>query len=207
MSSARPVAAVAALLLALAGVAAWVVRSTGGPAEELQSATVLPERSALPEFSLTDHEGRPFTRERLRGRTSLLFFGFTHCPDICPVTLQQLADARRELASGSTHAASLPGIVLISVDPERDTPAKLAAYVRHFGDDIVGVTGTRDAIRALAEPLGIFFEKQATGDDYAVSHSTAVLVVDRDAALFALFSAPHRVDSFVHDLPLLMASQ
>lgn len=170
-----------------------------------QFATVLPERRPLPEFSLTDHDNRPFDATRLRGRTSLLFFGFTHCPDICPATLSQLAAARRQLAAAG-DGADLPQIVLVTVDPERDTPEVLESYVEYFGEGITGVTGAVEEIRALAEPLGVYFEKSPLGDDYTMGHSTAVLVVGPDAALQALFSAPHDVAAFVHDLPILMAS-
>lgn len=198
-----PAVPIALALLAAVWLAVHVIR----PPAEPEFATVLPEPKPLPAFSLVDHEGRPFTRERLEGRTSLVFFGFTHCPDICPLTLGQLASARRELAAGAPEGSPLPQIVFVSVDPERDTPSKVAAYVQHFGQDIVGVTGPVDDLRTLTEPLGIFFEKRGTGDDYAVSHSTAVLVVGPNAALEALFSTPHRVESFVHDVPLLMASR
>lgn len=190
-----------------AGGGAWFAsRALEGP-DRPQFATVLPERRPLPEFSLADHENRPFDAERLRGHTSLLFFGFTHCPDICPATLTQLAAARRQLAaeSGKTRA-ELPQIVLVSVDPRRDTPESLKRYVEYFGEGITGVTGSVEEIRALSEPLGVYFEKNGQGDDYTVNHSTAVLVVGPDATLQALFSAPHEVAAFVHDLPILMAS-
>jgi protein SCO1/2 len=200
------------LLLLFAGGAWYLSEGTGPSAAQPRSATSLPNGRALPEFSLTDHRGRPFTRERLRGQTSLVFFGFTHCPDICPATLQQLAAARRRLAdaapqAGNPAATAPPEILLISVDPERDTPEILKRYVSHFGEGVTGVTGDLADLEALAGALGIFFEKSGSGDDYTVNHSTAVLVIDRDAELQAIFSTPHTVDAFVHDLPLLMAAQ
>lgn len=195
-------AAVAALAIVVA-----VVISARGFDSEPQYATPLPEPLPLPEFSLTDQYGEPFTRDSLRGHTTLMFFGFTHCPDICPATLQQLALARKQLAQ-KTPGTALPEIILISVDPDRDTPAKLAEYSAHFGDGVAAATGSLDAIRVLTSPLGIFFEKQPGGEgDYSVSHSTAVLFIGEDAALEALFSAPHQAESFVHDIPRLMASR
>ena len=198
----------AALAIAALAVAAgaWFAAGALAVPDEAGFATVLPEPRPLPAFSLTDHDNRLFDTARLRGRTTLLFFGFTHCPDVCPATLSQLATARRQLADASP-GAELPEIVLVSVDPERDTPAVLGSYVEYFGEGITGVTGTPGELRALTEPLGIFFEKSPQGDDYTMNHSTAVLVVGPDAALQALFSAPHDVDAFVHDLPILMASQ
>jgi protein SCO1 len=197
-----------ALALAAAAVAAgawFAARALEEPVLP-RFATLLAEPRPLPEFSLTDQTNRPFDAARLRGRTSLLFFGFTHCPDICPATLSQLAAARRQLAA-SGDGAELPQIVLVTVDPERDTPEVLARYVGYFGEGVTGVTGAVEEIRALAEPLGVYFEKSSLDDDYAMGHSTAVLVVGPDAALRALFTAPHEVDAFVHDLPILMASE
>lgn len=199
------------LALLLAG-GAWYLTGGSERSPLPLHATLLPEGRLFPEFSLTDDQNRPFTRDSLRGHTSLVFFGFTHCPDICPATLQQLATVRRRLAeaapsAGDDSSTTLPEILLISVDPERDTPQQLERYVDYFGDGITGVTGDVADVRALTDALGIFFEKTGAGDDYTVNHSTAVLVVDRNAELQAIFSAPHQVDSFVHDLPLLMASQ
>lgn len=196
-----------ALVLALAAVAAgaWFAARALEEPSPPRFATVLTEPRTLPEFSLIDQDNRPFDTARLRGHTSLLFFGFTHCPDICPATLSQLAAARRQLAA-SGDGAELPQIVLVTVDPERDTPEVLERYVEYFGEGVTGVTGAVEEIRALAEPLGVYFEKSPLGDDYTMGHSTAVLVIGPDTALRALFSAPHQVDAFVHDLPILMAT-
>ena len=195
-------------LLAFAGsVTLWLLalRSSGDPP---QHATVLPVPRMLPEFELHDHTGAPFNRESLRDRWSLVFFGFTHCPDICPATLQQLAVARSRLAaSRAGQRTALPQIVLISVDPERDTTAKLGAYVGHFGADVVGVTGSLDELRKLTSALGIWFDKsELDGGDYTVEHSAVVLVIDTEAQLQGLFSAPHSIDAFVQDLPRIMAA-
>jgi len=197
-------AALAAAAIAVAFLFLW---GADGADPEPEFATLLPEPLPLPEFSLSDQHGEPFTRDSLRGQTSLLFFGFTHCPDICPATLQQLSLARKQIAEASP-GDPLPAIVLISVDPERDTPGKLDKYVSAFGEDVTGVTGTRESLLPLTSALGIFFERQPLdGGDYTVSHSTAVLVVDGDANFRALFSAPHKTEYFVHDIPLLMAAQ
>lgn len=200
----------AALFVALAFVGgAWFVLHglSGAPAAP-QSATVFPEPRPLPEFRLVDHRSEPFSREDLEGHTSLLFFGFTHCPDICPATLQQLVLARRQLAG---QDQPLPEIVLISVDPERDTPGVLERYVEYFGQGVTGVTGSLEDLRALTAALGIHFEKAPAGDgpadEYLVNHSAAVLVIDPQARLAAIFGAPHSIDAFVNDLPLLLASR
>jgi protein SCO1 len=199
--------ALAALAAVILGGALWFLWGIRASDPQPQVATVLPEPLPLPEFTLRDQHDRPFTKASLRGQTSLLFFGFTHCPDICPATLQQLALARKRIAESSS-AGSLPKIVLISVDPERDTPEKLDRYVSSFGEGVSAATGNAEAIRQLTSAIGIFFERQELEDGgYTVSHSTAVLVIDREANLRALFSAPHKTQGFIDDLPLLMAAK
>jgi len=175
------------------------------PAEP-QYAFVLPEPSALPEFSLLDQTGAVVSADTFRGQWDLVFFGFTNCPDICPTTLQTLASARAKLVAA--EATTLPRIVLVSVDPERDTPALLGQYVDYFGDDNLAVTGDLEEVRKLADGLGIYFEKAPNEDgNYGVDHSAAVLVIDPNGEFSALFSAPHVVANYLHDLPIIMGDQ
>jgi len=169
-------------------------------------ATIVPPGEPLPEFSLLDQDGAAIGRDVFEGQWDLVFFGFTHCPDVCPTTLSLLGQVRQRLAALGQQP--LPRIVLVSVDPERDTPAAIAQYVGLFGNDNLGVTGDVDEIRKLARALGIYFQKTETdGDDYSIDHSAVVLVLDPRGRLRALFSGPHRVEDFVHDLPLVMKSR
>jgi protein SCO1/2 len=168
------------------------------------SATVLPAGNALPVFNLLDHDGATVDSTVFEGHWDLVFFGFTHCPDICPATLQILAQARKQLAERGQEP--LPRIVLVSVDPERDTPDVINKYVSLFGDGSLGITGDLEDIVKLTEALGIYFAKAPTEDgNYSVDHSTVVLVINPLGRFQALFSAPHRVEDIVHDLPLIMA--
>ena len=193
------------VITAFAGGTIFMVLAFKGPHGIPQHATRLPQPAILPQFSLLDQNGSEFNRESFIGHWSLVFFGFTHCPDICPATLQQLAVARsRVLSAGKS---SFPNIVLISVDPQRDTPEVMATYVSHFGDGIIGVTGRLDELRKLTSALGIYFAKSvAENGNYSVDHSTAVIIVNKRAEFHALFSAPHNVDHFVNDLPLITGS-
>ena len=170
-------------------------------------ATRLPEPMALPEFDLIDQDGNEFNRDSLRNQWTLLFFGFTNCPDICPATLQQLAIARSKLLAARPDMPQ-PTIVLISVDPARDSVDSLRDYVAYFGDSVQGVTGDPEDLMRLSGSLGIYFEKQP-GDngDYSVSHSTAVLLINRAAEFHAVLSAPVKVETLVHDLPILMSAK
>lgn len=198
---------IAALLLgtAIAAGLALALRNAGEPAA-LLTATVLPAGNELPDFALLDQHGAPVDRTVFQGQWDLVFFGFTHCPDICPATLSVLGQARREL--GAQHQEPLPRIVLVSVDPERDTPEDMARYIAYFGEGNLGLTGDLAEIRKLTDALGIFFAKAASnGGTYGVDHSTVVLVIDPQGRLKALFSAPHQVETFVHDLPLIMANR
>jgi len=147
--------------------------------------------------------GNAIDRSVFDGQWDLLYFGYTNCPDICPLTLAELAKARQQLTAAGADA---PRIVFVSVDPERDTPDVVAKYVAYFGDANLGITGDLDQIRKFAKGLGIFFAKgREEGGMYSVDHSSVVLVVDPHAKLRALFSAPHKADDFVHDLPIIMA--
>lgn len=202
MSSLRKILVFGFVITAFAGGTIFMVLAFQGPRGMPQHATVLPRSIELPQFSLLDHNGAEFDKNSFNDHWSLVFFGFTHCPDICPATLQQLAVARsRVLEAGGSE---FPKIVLISVDPERDTPESMAEYVGHFGDGITGVTGSLDELRKLTSALGIFFEK--SGDEagnYNVDHSAVVIVINKSAEFHALFGAPHNVDDFVSDITLI----
>ncbi|MBT8091217.1 MAG: SCO family protein [Gammaproteobacteria bacterium] len=194
---------IVAIVLAIAVSAGIFVATRWQAPADLNTAFVLPAAMPLPEFSLVDQAGNVVTRDSFRDRWDLVFFGFTHCPDICPATLQILALARNELAAAGQEP--LPRIVLVSVDPERDTPELMGKYVDYFGDGNLGVTGNLDETRKLTSGLGIYFEKQAgESDDYAVDHSAAVLLINPDGEFHALFGGPHTVENFVHDVPLIM---
>lgn len=198
---------IATLVLATALVAGlmFALRNVGEPPAAL-SATILPAGNELPEFTLLDQDGAIVDRSIFEGQWDVVFFGFTNCPDICPATMTVLGQARRALAADGRQP--LPRIVLVSVDPERDTPEAMARYIAYFGEDNLGLTGELAEIRKLTDALGIYFQKAGTDEGvYGVDHSTVVLVIDPDGRLRALFSTPHSVDNFVNDLPLVMATK
>lgn len=204
MSAVRLLLAIVAL--AAIAIGGWLSFNLASPPAQPVRATILPSPMDLPDFELLDQHGERFERADLLGEWHIVFFGFTHCPDICPLTLQVLAAARRELAEADQ--SPLPRIVLVSVDPERDSPAVMRDYVAYFDKEAIGITGDVDELRKLTDGLGIFFAKAAGGaDDYLVDHSAVVLVVDPEARFTALFSTPHDVDHFVHDLPLVIGAR
>lgn len=183
----------------------WLASQTMRQEAEPLTATVLPSPMDIPEFTLLDHNGNAIDQNAFKGQWDLVFFGFTHCPDICPLTLQTLASAQRQLAD--TGHTTLPRIVLVSVDPDRDTPETLSNYIGLFGEDSLGITGDIDEIRKLTGGLGIFFEKHAgESENYSVDHSSVVLLLDPSGRFHALFSSPHKTENFVADLPQLLGS-
>ncbi len=196
---------IVAIILAIALATGVFFAIRMNPPAEPATAFVLPAPTPLPDFSLLDQSGAPVTADSFRGHWNLVFFGFTHCPDICPATLQILATATQVLADAGHEP--LPRIVLVSVDPERDTPELMGRYVDYFGSGNLGITGDLDELLKLTSALGIYFEKQPGDDEnYAVDHSAAVLLVNPDGAFHALFSGPHVVENYVHDLPIITES-
>ena len=191
-------------LISIALAAALTLTLLRGPSEGPSRATVFPEPRPLPEFSLLDQRGQSFGRDGFTGRWNLVFFGFTHCPDVCPITLQQLAVARGRMA-GSLAETALPRIVFVSVDPERDDVATVAKYTEAFKAEVVGLTGELQEIDVLTQALGVFHQRADDGGkSYQVDHSAAVIVIDDLGRYHAVFSAPHDIDSFVQDTLLLM---
>jgi len=205
-SDARPARRIAvAALVVVAAAAAWLATALLVPPPAApQRATVLPDGMPLPGFSLLDQRGDAFDRQALLGRWHLAFFGFTHCPDVCPVTLGQLAMVRRRLAEEHRDTA-LPDVLFISVDPERDTVAVLEQYLAPFGDGVTGLTGDAGELAGLAGSLGIYYAKNEPtgGGEYSVDHTAAILLINPQAELKAIFGTPHDVALIVHDVALL----
>jgi protein SCO1/2 len=194
---------VVAVLAALAGM--WLARERPAARLELEHATVFPTPRALPDFALTDHTGAPFGPERLRGGWHILFFGFTQCPDVCPSTLATLAAARRQL--GDLPADQQPDVVFVSVDPARDTAARLAEYVAFFDPRFLGITGDPAAIEALTRGLGVAVvvgEPDAAGQ-YTIDHTATLFLVDPRGRLAAVFGMPHSPDGIAQDYRRILA--
>ena len=153
--------------------------------------TLFPDPKPLTAFALTDHENRVFDLSRLRGKWSFLFFGYTHCPDICPTTLAMLARAHESIVK-STLGAKDVQFVFISVDPNRDTANKLRQYVTYFDASFLGVTGDDAQLGNLAAQLGAAYQVAITPgvENYPVYHTAAVFLVDPRARYHAVFAPP-----------------
>ncbi|HUO94744.1 MAG TPA: SCO family protein [Steroidobacteraceae bacterium] len=184
-------------------VAACVVAALGGawvaatywtrPATEV--AAVYDHPRPIPDFALVAHDGSRFDRARLKGHYTFVFFGYTNCPALCPATLTELAAAMKEMPP-----ARRPAVVLVSVDPARDTPEVLARYVPHFDPRFVGATGTDEALGVLTGALGAAYLRDPPVDgSYAVEHTSALFLINPDAEVAAVFPAPHVAHTLAAD--------
>lgn len=150
-------------------------------------------------FALTDQHGKKVTDADFRGRHMLVFFGFTNCPDICPAGLQLIAAALDKLGSKAANVTP----IFISVDPERDTPEKLAAYVKNFDDRLVGLTGTKEEVAAAAKAYRVFYEQtpnEKNPADYGMNHTSIIYLMGPDGAYVAHFTPMTNIDEMVAKL-------
>lgn len=165
-----------------------------------------PKSKALGSFTLADQHGQPFTLDRLKGRWTLLFFGYTHCPDVCPITLSVLKNANARMADAGAEGDPVQ-VVFVSVDPQRDTLEHMGAYVAHFDPEFLGVTGEDANLKEFARQLGVLYiraEPDASGN-YLVDHTAAVFLIDPRGHLVALFQAPHTAERIATDVPRIRA--
>lgn len=159
--------------------------------EELRinGAVVLNTPRIFSDFELTDHKGEVFNQERLQDIWTIIFFGFTHCPDICPTTLSILNDTYGKLKDREKERMQ---IVMISVDPERDSVEKLAEYVPYFNEEFIGVTGNKHLIRRLTAELNVAYNQvPLDSSDYTVDHSTQLVLINPKGHYHGFFKAPH----------------
>ena len=156
-----------------------------------QALKLFPNPRPLTAFSLIDHKDHTFDLASLKGKWSFLFFGFTHCPDVCPTTLSVLARTHEYITKGKAGSQGIQ-FVFVSVDPNRDSALKLGQYVEYFDTTILGVTGNEAEIAKLAAQLGAEYRVAFTpgGENYPVYHTTAVFLVDPRGRYHAMFTPP-----------------
>ena len=176
-----------------AGLGAFFVRRPTGtaPGAERPEGLLWPQARLLPEVELVSGGGRPFRTRDFRGAWSLVFFGYTSCPDICPMTLAHLNQVHRRL-EGDPRFSTLQ-TVFVSVDPERDSLQRLREYVEHFNEDFIGLTGKSGQIRLLTQALGAAYviEEQDVNGDYLIHHSATLFLISPGAELAGVLTAPH----------------
>lgn len=200
--------AVVAVIAAAAGVvvASYVLKPDPTESVELVSGGgLLPQPRAIPEFTLTAANGQPLTRAAFQGKWSVIFVGFTHCPDICPNTLGLLKSVRRTLAAQNKSLQ----VVFLSVDPERDTPELLARYVSYFDPAFLGATGDKTQLDQLGAATGFVYMKSpgATAETYNIDHSSALILVNPQAEVAGYFTAPLKIEALNADLARLIPDE
>jgi protein SCO1/2 len=166
---------------------------------------VFPEPRKLPAVELVDENGEPFTPHQFAGRWSFVYFGYTYCPDVCPLALIELAALKERLATEQPETTA--AYYLVSVDPQRDTPERLREYVGYFDPAFHGLTGSLDAISALAKATEtLFFVPPEQGpDNYLVSHSNNFVLVNPRGELEAIFTSPHSPEQLAADFAAITA--
>ncbi|MBS0213244.1 MAG: SCO family protein [Proteobacteria bacterium] len=170
-----------------AGFGLWAaenrVTSRATPPPPLRAVDLFPAARALPAFQLQGAGGTKITPAALKGHWTLVYLGYTHCPDVCPTTLQALGVASKSWAA--LPAAQRPRIWFVSVDPGRDTPDHTAQYAGYFGKDITGATADDKTLAAFARALGMvyFVDKGGNGKPYSVDHSDTVSVLDKEGEM------------------------
>ncbi len=167
--------------------------------EALKAGIFNPPREA-PDFSVRGSDGAPLVLSRYRGKVVVLAFGYTSCPNVCPVTLAVLAQAHRKLGARGSQVQ----VIYVTVDPERDSAERLKQYLAAFDSTFLGGTGTALQMAAVRKSYGVTAEKVGTGTDYAVAHSSFVYLITREGKLRALMPFGHKADDYVHDISMLL---
>jgi protein SCO1/2 len=173
---------------------------------QLEAGTLLPHPRPLIDATLERGDGQAFTRNDLKDQWSVLFFGYTRCPDVCPMELSMLGQTLRILEK---QGAAQPTGIFVSVDPQRDSAANAQEFAEFFHPDFIGVTGQEEAISQWTRSLGILFERdyylgKDDPDIYLINHSAGLIVIGPSGEQVALFSPPHNAEKVAADLRVLM---
>jgi protein SCO1/2 len=183
------------LLAAAIAVIAYLKLAEPVPLEfdSSQGIIIISPPVQLPDVTLTDQNNTPFPLSRFKGRWNMVFFGYTHCPDVCPTTLAAMNRAAKKLPS--SHI----GYYFVTLDPQRDTPEKLKEFVTYFNPQFVGLTGDKTNIDRLSKKLGVVYdyEGDVASGEYTVNHYAAILVIDPRGRLRAHILPPHPVKKLV----------
>ncbi len=185
-----------AILVSILGL--WLFKQVHRPT--LKNGTMLQHPVVLKQFNLIDKNGKPFTNANLKGHWSLIFFGFTNCPSMCPATLAQMNKAYKKLKT-ERSGTKLPNVYFISVDPKRDTSKKIKAYLAKFNPAFNGATGSKESIDSLTKNLGVAYAKATKSNDknYDINHSGMILVINPNGEWIGVLSAPHDGETIARD--------
>ncbi|MDH5359472.1 MAG: SCO family protein [Gammaproteobacteria bacterium] len=174
----------------------WLNQQQGLPQD--MEAIVLPQSRPVAQFSMLDQNGQAFGTEQLQGKWTFMFFGYTHCPDVCPTTLAVMNSVAQSIEDADGNLDQVQ-FVFVSVDPDRDSPAQLKEYLGYFNKAFIGITGERQQIDALARQMSVmyFLNNKTDKKDYSVDHSAAILLSEPSGGLRSLFNTPHIPESIL----------
>jgi len=187
---------IAAIIAMSAGL--WIAQETKTNKVSLTPPTIqgaiYPTEKLIKPFELVNHLGNEFNNKNLNGHWSIVFVGYTHCPDICPTTLSLMSDVHQEL---SLQKMDPPQVIFLTIDPERDTPNVMNSYIEYFNTEFTGLTGTLENIEKLTKDLNAVYRKapglggEITADDYLMDHSSALILINPKGNLQSILTAPH----------------
>lgn len=197
-SSMIPKAVILFILLSSAAVVWTIISKNSNPPQDLVGV-LRSEPKPLKFFELVDQNGNIVNEQVFKDRWSFVFFGYTSCPDICPTTLHVLNTVVDRLNKNNAKLSSVPQVIFISVDPERDTVEKLYDYMGFYNKDFIGFVGDKKNIDNIVQQFGAGYmlEKETSPGQYLVGHTSAIFLVDPDANLVAAFSQPHNPETIV----------
>jgi len=154
-----------------------------------------PNPKQLNTFSVIDHDGNDFGLNQMNGKWSFIFFGYSHCPDVCPVTMSVMNDSYKGLVNENDNLQ----VIFASVDPERDTTDKLSQYVSYFNPDFIGLGGNNKMINSLTGQIGVayYLNNESQTDDYLVDHSASIFLIDPLGRMVGKFSPPHEKNNII----------
>lgn len=185
---------------------------------ETEAVFVLPEEVTIENFELVHHHLGEYGIDNIKGKWSLFFFGYTHCPDVCPTELFMMAEMMRAIEKDRPADFEPPQVVFVSLDPQRDTPESLQKYADFYHRSFVGVTGPQPTVDRLSQAMGVFYERvyhnngavltvnseedvpEKLKNSYLINHSASIFLLNPAGKLHAIFAPPHDPDTMIRDL-------
>lgn len=200
-----PLLIVSALIAMSAGL--WLAQSpttnqVTSPAPRIQGA-IYPGDKLIHSFKLINHLGEEFNNNSLKGHWSIIFIGYTHCPDVCPTTLSLMSEVHREM---SQQQITPPNVIFLSIDPERDTVDVMNTYIEYFNAEFIGLTGSLTGIEKFSQNLNAVYRKapglngEITKDDYLMDHSSALMLINPKGNLQSILTAPHTLGNVIESI-------
>lgn len=196
---------VASILALIAGI--WLaqndIQQTSGIKPVAIQGAIYPKAKQIQAFEIKNHLNETFTKDNLLNDWSLVFVGYTHCPDICPTTMAVMDQIHGYMKE---QQLAPPQIVFLSIDPERDTPELIREYVQYFNPEFIGLTGSKLEISRLSAQLNAVYKKapglsgKITDDDYLMDHSSALMLINPDGDLQSILTAPHLPGTIIESI-------